>query len=271
MSEIFSVQLTAAATLALAALALATAILALLAWRKQTREVSDQAKMLRVQSEQLEEQRKINARQIEVLELQTRELQESLDERKREAKDLHRIQAAQVYCWETYETPLPPGNARGRATLYVRNTSQQPVYELQLSWYTGPFDDPLEPGNAFARDTIMMWPSPLMPGEECNITHLTPSSADTDAHASSAVFRDHSGAWWRTWPNGHLDELTGPPIPITFAFQSPGGEPVAIPPDGRPPVAIPPDGQLPVVSPDRQPRAVGKLWCDPSDPEAGQS
>ncbi len=46
MSEILSVQLTAAATLALAVLAFLTAALAYLAWRKQSREVSDQAEML---------------------------------------------------------------------------------------------------------------------------------------------------------------------------------------------------------------------------------
>jgi hypothetical protein len=41
--------------------------------------------MLKVQSGQLEEQRKLNAEQLNVLALQAAELRESLDERKREA------------------------------------------------------------------------------------------------------------------------------------------------------------------------------------------
>lgn len=78
MSEIFSVQLTAAATLALAVLALLTAVLAYLAWRKQSREVSDQAKILRLQAE---------------------ELGQAAAEREREANERRRAQAELVYTW----------------------------------------------------------------------------------------------------------------------------------------------------------------------------
>jgi hypothetical protein len=52
---------------------------------KQSQEVSDQAAMLRIQSEQLDEQRKLNKEQTRVLALQAEELRESLAERKREA------------------------------------------------------------------------------------------------------------------------------------------------------------------------------------------
>ena len=58
MSPIFATQLTAIATLALAILALTTALFALLAWLGQRREIGDQAEMLRVQSGQLAEQRR---------------------------------------------------------------------------------------------------------------------------------------------------------------------------------------------------------------------
>lgn len=78
MSLIYATQLTAAATLALAILALTTAIFALLAWLGRREEIRDQAKMLKVQSEQLAEDRKVNAEQIRVLGLQAEELTQSL-------------------------------------------------------------------------------------------------------------------------------------------------------------------------------------------------
>lgn len=85
MSLIFATQMTAVATAVLAAFAIVTAFYAVRAFRKQSQEVSDQAEMLRVQSEQLTEQRKINERQTEVLALQAAELRESFAERKRDA------------------------------------------------------------------------------------------------------------------------------------------------------------------------------------------
>jgi hypothetical protein len=55
MSEIFTEQFTAVANAVLAAFAIVTAILAGLAFRKQSREVSDQAEMLNLQRRQLAE------------------------------------------------------------------------------------------------------------------------------------------------------------------------------------------------------------------------
>jgi hypothetical protein len=72
MCERFSVQPTAAATPTLAILAALTAGLAYAAWRKQSREVSDQAEMLELQRRRLAEQEKASAKQAEVLELQAR-------------------------------------------------------------------------------------------------------------------------------------------------------------------------------------------------------
>jgi len=63
MSVDLSGEITAIATVVLAVFAIVTAVFAILAFRKQSREVSDQASMLKVQSGQLAEQRKINAEQ----------------------------------------------------------------------------------------------------------------------------------------------------------------------------------------------------------------
>ena len=73
------------------------AIYAIRAFAKQSQEVSDQANMLQVQSGQLTEQRKVNEKQIEVLELQAAELREATAERRREAEQRHRAQASRVF------------------------------------------------------------------------------------------------------------------------------------------------------------------------------
>src|SRR5215467_4190988 len=101
MSSDLSAEVTAIATAVLAAFAFATAILAGLAFWKQSREVHDQAEMLKLESEQLTEQRKLNAEQAKVLELQASELRESLEERKREAAERYRAQAVQVFIGAT--------------------------------------------------------------------------------------------------------------------------------------------------------------------------
>jgi hypothetical protein len=116
-------------------LAIVTAVFAFLAFRKQSREVSDQAKMLEVQSDQLGEDRTVNAEQIRVLKLQAEELRESLDERKHEAEDRRRAQASRVFIWEERGMNRPanvppfPG-----VTAHVANSSDQPVYDAELAW-----------------------------------------------------------------------------------------------------------------------------------------
>jgi hypothetical protein len=80
----------------LAVFAIVTAIYAIRAFRKQSHEVSDQAEMLKVQSgrldpqsQQLREQREINA-------LQAKDLHESLKERARQRQIAEREQADKV-------------------------------------------------------------------------------------------------------------------------------------------------------------------------------
>jgi uncharacterized membrane protein YraQ (UPF0718 family) len=89
VSEIFAEQFTAVANAVLAVFAIITAVLAGLAFRKQAREVRDQAEMLRIQAQQLDEQRKIN-------ELQAEDLRESLRERRRSRQSAERAQATLI-------------------------------------------------------------------------------------------------------------------------------------------------------------------------------
>ena len=122
---IAAAQWTAVATIVLAVFAVVTAVFASLAYRKQTKEVRaleahmtdlgewarQETQLLQVQfgqldvlRQQFEEQRAINARQTEVLELQAQELRASLERREREAVQRQRGQDAQ-----TLAVPENPG------------------------------------------------------------------------------------------------------------------------------------------------------------------
>ena len=189
MSEVFAVQLTAVATLTLAIFALTTAILAFMAWRKQSREVIDQAKMLSVQAEQLVEARKVNAEQIRVLGLQAEELGRAAADRERETQEIRRAQAVQVYVWWTMREDSSADGVP--VTAHVRNTSQQPVFGVSLN---------VPPGAA------KMHLEPLLPGQE----HSAPFTYVSTGRASLksvADFRDRAGVGWRAWSDGRLEEV----------------------------------------------------------------
>jgi len=151
-----------------------------MAWRKQSREVSDQAKMLKLQTEEL--------RQLSAV-------------REREAQERRRAQAVQVYAWWT----MGEGSSADgvQVTAHVRNTSQQPVYGVALS---------VPPGGAKMRL------EPLLLGQEhgAPFTYDPTSQASLK---SVADFVDRAGARWRTWSDGRLEEIpkraepTGTSIP----------------------------------------------------------
>ena len=207
MSLIFATQLTAAATAVLAVFAIVTGIYAIRAFRKQSKEVSDQASMLEIQSEQLAEQRKVNAEQTKVLALQASELRESLEERTRDTAERRRAQASRVFIWT--ELGLDPGWTQAQRAsgmfapeaviAHIKNTSEQPVYDLTISWHKGtaPWGEP---------DHILV----LMPGDQKDRVHSMdpdlPSNVDRSVFGAVARFRDAAGAHWRLRPGGQLDE-----------------------------------------------------------------
>lgn len=171
MSLIFATQLTAVATVALAVLALATAVLAYLAWRKQSREVRDQAEMLRLQAE---------------------EFSQLSEDRKREALERRRDQAVHVYMWVAQDD-------KGKSVIHVRNTSQRPVYDVVLREADPP---------AFS---VMEWLQPLMPGQEYTKIPTVLPHWPGDSWTCSATFCDHAGVRWQMWPGGRLEEIPESP------------------------------------------------------------
>jgi hypothetical protein len=163
MSDIFAAQLAAVATAILALFAIVTAWYARRAFLKQSREVAaverqvadgqevarQQAELLRVHSGQLE--------------LQRRQFERDQDERRRS-------QASRVFVWTErgYDERFPDATASGdhdTLTVYVTNTSQQPVYDLAISWHLG--DAPWETDGKDEE-------SVLMPGSQWGVTRNLP-------------------------------------------------------------------------------------------------
>jgi hypothetical protein len=201
MSVDLSGEITAIATAVLAVFAIVTAWYARRAFLKQSKEVSDQAEMLRVQSGQLAEQRKINAEQVKVLALQADELRESLAERKREAYDRKRAQASRVFIEEERHSYI---NDRQVITggsawigLKVMNGSDEPVYEAELRWHLGtaPHGDPD--------------PEPIgtvMPHQDVAKRRVFPQDANLEICGAILTFRDAAGIKWTRSPDGDLTE-----------------------------------------------------------------
>jgi len=130
MSEIFAEQLTAVATAVLGLFAIVTAWYARRAFLKQSTEVSDQAEMLDLQRGQLAEQEKTSAKQAEVLGLQAKELQGSLEEREREAEERRRGQASMVATWFAW---APIADAFVSGSDWGRRYATPPTYRFSMS------------------------------------------------------------------------------------------------------------------------------------------
>lgn len=179
MSEILAVQLTAVGTLALAVFALATAVLAYMAWRKQSREVRDQTEMLKVQAEQF---------------------RQSTADRERDAMERRRAQALLVYLEEQY---VPPAYDLDPYTMTARvyNTSQQPVYGLRFRWHVD--DQPTD------RE---LWHGSLMPGTSDEDTY-EPGDVAPGRVSAMVGFCDRAGVWWSIWADGRLEEMPKPSPP----------------------------------------------------------
>lgn len=154
----------------LAIFAILTTIYAVRAFRKQSQEVSDQASMLKVQSDRLEvyrrqidEQREINDTRGKVLQLQVEEISASLKQRVQEAEERRRKQAAKVTAWfSTGETPI--GSFEGAR---VRNASDEPIFDVRVFFHHMRETDsgartPVSQGGPPPRNTTAL----IAPGED---------------------------------------------------------------------------------------------------------
>ena len=205
--------ITAIATIGLLAGAIVTAVYAIRAFRGQ-------AEMLKLQSEQLEEQRKINAEQTRVLALQAEELRESFAERKREALERRNAQGAQTHLvLKAIHENGALGGPVIEATLVNAAERQQPAYDAKLYWHLGP--DSYGTPNPEPLGTILNW-------EKESRTRAFPRGADPAACGAVLSFRDAFGADWVKTPDGgamHADSDLVPDIVKALTGMSGNGAP----------------------------------------------
>jgi hypothetical protein len=156
--------------------------------RKQAKEVGDTAEMLRIHSDRLTDQRKVNEKQTEVLELQARELRESLDERIREAELRHRAQASRVFVGVMPDQP-------GLVAPFAENASEFPICSAQF-WFSGP-------EGLSGPDDLGV----IMPRRQATVTPKL--SADEALARIILTFRDADDIPWVRMADGTLKEQTG--------------------------------------------------------------
>jgi len=144
----------AIATTALAVGSGTTAWYAVRAFKKQSEAVADgreilgeQNKMLEVQSgrlevyrKQVDEQHKVNERYGKVLDLQAREIQASLEERRQAAEEERRSQAVKVTAWLARSDTADTWEAR------IRNASDLPIFDVRTFFHKIHKIDPIPGG-----------------------------------------------------------------------------------------------------------------------------
>ena len=155
------------------------------------------------QTEQLEDQRTLNREQTKVLELQARELRESIDEREREREQRHRDQASRVFITQEAAPTVPAGYAEKEGigpfvTATVVNTSGQPVYSTELRWHLGP-----GPHGEPNPDPI----GAILPGGNASRMRQFPHDVDLNNSGADVTFTDASNVRWIRRPDGYLNEF----------------------------------------------------------------
>jgi len=137
---------------------------AALAYEKQSQEVHGHAEQLRLESEQLADQKRVNNEQIRLMALQEQELRAAQEERERQDIERREAQAHLVAAWFGSDSdPEDTGSLQLQWGAFVRNASLLPVFDVRvffhfvqelssgrlgargLSWYPIDRGGPIEP------------------------------------------------------------------------------------------------------------------------------
>lgn len=197
--------------------AIATGILAIFAvvtaWyaRKAFREQSEEVRTLKAQ---LEDQEGLNAKQTPVLELQAKELQESIEERRRDRAEKERRQAIQVAAWMLVEQEDERGrhevdlddfsafdDASMRVYGIVQNASDEPIWDVivkvPIFVEKDKESDELKPIDA-EDEIISIGP------HETRRSEITSMTMPFNRYPLRVEFRDNAGRDWSRDDRGRL-------------------------------------------------------------------
>jgi hypothetical protein len=171
-------------------------------------------KALSAHLRQLSAQHELTAQLAQAMELQSQHLRLALDERRRAQAcqvfiELNRQPAALTAPDPESAGPDPAGGAptTWQVAASVRNSSQQPVYDVYVIWLLG--------------TTRLGRPDPaarLLPGHEVTFERGPDSAApgtpvDPDALTAFLTFRDTAGVRWTVREDGTLSDISPAPEP----------------------------------------------------------
>jgi len=170
------------------------------AFDKQCEEVSTIEAQLRAQQQ-------LNELQTPVLDLQAKDLDASLKQRERENWERRIGQVSLIFTWEERVSSQAVGTGGvDTVTVQVKNTSEQPIYDLRFSWRVRNRPD--------RHETVRV--KPLMPGDMEADSAPVPSGTERAMFGAAVIFRDRADRWWRMWPNGKFDDLGRHEVPEDY-------------------------------------------------------
>jgi hypothetical protein len=182
---------TAVGTVGLLAGAAFTAVFAVRAFREQSREV-------RLLEDQVNDQRALALKQVEVLGLQAEEIRASLENRRRD-------QAARVFTWVEIAS-----HTRGHFRVHVTNASDRPIYGL--TFLLGYGDD--EEAGYFSKPEtlkhVMPHETTVFEPEKDEHSILWGTSWEPGEVWSAVHFRDASGETWQVNSRGQMERASEP-------------------------------------------------------------
>jgi hypothetical protein len=201
---------------------------AVLAYKKQSQEVRDQAEQLRLESEQLADQKRVNSEQVRLMALQEQELRATQDERERQDVERREAQAHQVAAWFGSDSdPDDTGAPRQEWGAFIRNASLLPVFDVRvffhyvqelasgrldargLSWYPIDRGGPIEPIRV------------LPPGEKRfvaipdEIRNMI-DRCDAQTYVVAIHFTDPAGVRWVRDGRGELLNVNIDEVSVTY-------------------------------------------------------
>jgi hypothetical protein len=165
---LFDASLTAWATLALAVLALVTAVFAFLAWRTQSAEIDALRSQIAAEARRRRESyvsKVFTWHEIEPSQVQARLLREQNEE-------------------------VPPLTS----LINFKNTAEVPVYHILFIWHV---NGQMKTGTSAE--------IPLMPGEEISRSWQIPEGIEPESITTSVFIMDAEQQRWRITPDGKFD------------------------------------------------------------------
>jgi len=189
MSVDLSGEITATATAVLAVFAIVTAVFAVLAFRKQSKEVG-------ILQLQMEDQHDANMKQAQALE--------------RQAYDRRRAQASRVYI---RTATVYPNRGTARVIAQAVNASELPIYDAGF-WIRLPDGEP-----HFGDPVGVILPGDAMTGGPEYALGTDPAEMEV-----VLSFRDAAGVFWVRLPAGFLADYLGGQVKdaVREAFETPG-------------------------------------------------